>query len=172
MPTARPTTTSADSSRRVRAPSCDSSTRGPFRPEARPPRVRTLAVSTRLPDLRHSPLATGTSRSFARSSRSATPRIRFLSISPWIRYPTSSRRSVTLTPLWIASLAVAYSGEDSHLRVNAHAGHTNAKRAGISAIPTLKPACVELPRAPCLASSAGHVRSMSHLANRVSVMQH
>ena len=36
----------------------------------------------------------------------------------------SFRRSVALTPLRFAPLAVASSGEDFHLQVGAHAGHT------------------------------------------------
>src|SRR5690606_1564039 len=57
------TTASADSSLRQLP------RRGPFRPEARSPQIRTSAVPAQPPDLRRLPLVTGASRSYARSPR-------------------------------------------------------------------------------------------------------
>ena len=114
------TTASADSSLR----SCE---RRPFRHEARSPQVRTSTIDPRLSDLRRRALATGASRSFARSPRSSAPRIRFLFISPQSSLRASSPRSVALPQLRFASLTLACSRKDFHLRMDAHAGRTNGK---------------------------------------------
>ena len=63
------------------------------------------------------------SRSFARSPRSASPRIRFLYIGPRFRSPLPSHARSPLRS-WFASIRMTSSRRDLHPQDNAHAGRT------------------------------------------------
>ena len=105
---ARATTASADSLRRAEA-------RRPFRREAGSPRVRTLALVARPPNLRGEPLASGASRSLARSPQLTPPHIGFLCVGPRLREGASFRRLVASPSLLrrsrIAETCFPFSGQ-------------------------------------------------------------
>jgi hypothetical protein len=114
---ARATTASADSLRRAAA-------RRPFRHEAGSPRVRTLALVARPPNLRGESLVSGASRSLARSPQLAPPHIGFLCVGPRLREELPSDGSLPPRPCSIAlgSLRPAFLSPAS-----AHAGRTNCR---------------------------------------------
>ena len=114
---ARATTASADSLRRAAA-------RRPFRREAGSPRVRTLALVARPPNLRGESLVSGASRSLARSPQLAPPHIGFLCVGPRLREELPSDGSLPPRPCSIAlgSLRPAFLSPAS-----AHAGRTNCR---------------------------------------------
>jgi hypothetical protein len=72
-------------------------------------------------------LVPGALRSFARSPRATSPRIRFLFIGPPSSLRASSPRSVALPQLRVASLTLTCLRRDFHPWMDAHAGRTNAK---------------------------------------------
>ena len=98
--------------------------RRPSRHEAGSPWVRTPSFTARPPDLRRLALVTRASRFHARSPCSAAPSIRFLCIGPRFTLHASSPRSVALTQLRFASLAMTSSWRDLHPQECARAGRT------------------------------------------------
>ena len=83
----------------------------------------------------------------ARSPRDADASDPVLVHQPTASFHPSSRRSVTLPPLGFPSLVVTYSGEDFHLLISAHAGHTTYFNCGA------KPRQLQVLVRPCVAIS-------------------
>ena len=143
---ARATTASADSLRRAAA-------RRPFRREAGSPRVRTLALVARPPNLRGESLVSGASRSLARSPQLAPPHIGFLCVGPRLREELPSDGSLPPRPCSIAlgSLRPAFLSPAS-----AHAGRTNCRwspgTAGLRELNAL--ARISTHECPCVARTS------------------
>jgi hypothetical protein len=117
-PRAWATTTSADFSLRAQVPS-PFQAQGEISPGKNAILPRTLRRIYTMPAL-----TTRASRFLARSPCCTAPHMRFLSIGSRVTFHASFPRSVALTQLHFASLAVVGSREDLHLQDRAHAGRT------------------------------------------------
>jgi hypothetical protein len=115
------TTAAADFSLRR---SADAIRRLPFRSEARSPQVRRIGCPCTSAGFTWLPLIARASRSIARSPWSAPPRIRFLYVAPQVSLAASFSDSLTVVALRFTRVGAIASPQDSHLLVNAHAGHT------------------------------------------------